>query len=90
MKLVCTQRYVRCTNSVNKRRHDVAVSAHDCIEAKTIRPNERLSILSSLQSEQAENMEPLPQFSRDVIHGRRRYEAAERAAQKNAEDYSEK
>lgn len=76
--------YLRRSQSLNKRRHYIAVSAHDCIQAKTIRPNERLSVLSNLQSDQADNMEPLPQFSRDVIHGRRRYEAAKKAAEEAA------
>lgn len=81
MKLVCKYQMKRVNAVVNKRSHSQAVSAHDCIVTKTLRPNERLQVLSSFKVDQADNMDPLPQFSRSVRRGRQRYEAAEKAAQ---------
>lgn len=89
MELLCKYQIKRVDNVVNKRSHSQAVSAHDCIVTKTLRPNERLQVLSSFHVDQADNMDPLPQFSRSVRRGRQRYEAAEKAAQDSAKKLAE-
>lgn len=67
------------------RLHADAVSPGDAIKASTVRPNERLSVLSSLNIQQEESMEPLPEFSRDMRHANRRYQKAVKDAQEEAE-----
>lgn len=67
------------------RLHADAISPGDAIKACTVRPNERLSVLSSLNIQQEENMEPLPEFSRDMRHANRRYQKAVKDAQDEAE-----
>lgn len=89
MKLVCKYEMKRVGKVANKRSHDLAVSAHDCIVTKTLRPNERLQVLSSFKVDQADNMDVLPQFSRSVRRGRQRYEAAEKAAQNASSESAE-
>lgn len=69
----------------NPRRHPVGLSAGEVIRSKTIAPNDRLTILSSFTAEQVDTSEPLPEFSRDINHARRRLELATKRAEREAE-----
>lgn len=80
----------RCVLKTATRRHSPAVSPSDIISAKTLAPNERLSVLSHNSGiNHEDSSEPLPQFSRDVNFGYQRFEAAKREATEKGKEKEE-
>lgn len=63
----------------------VGYRAGQVIETSTVQRSTTHSLLRSMSAPQESNMEPLPDFSRSVYYGSKRYAAAKSAAQLAAE-----
>lgn len=92
-KIIITQKVVRPHKVAHPRRHSVAQTAGDVISSSTVRPNERLSVLSQFSDgSQSESMEPRPEFCRNLRRARHQYDYAQKiasekeAAEKEAKD----